>query len=86
MLGTIFWLMLLALCLLIELLSRLGRTATPSLIRTGAFVAGSVVGRLFLLAFWISLVSTFLPVTRCRDTNSRVAHRVVPTRILMFEV
>ena len=53
MLGTVCWLMLLALGLLIELFSRLGRTATPSLIRTGALVARSVVGRLFLLVFWI---------------------------------
>lgn len=53
MFGTICWLVVLALGLLIELLSRAGRVTTPTLIRTGAFAARTVVGRLFLLAFWI---------------------------------
>lgn len=53
MFGTICWLILLASGVLIELLSRTGRIVTPTLIRTGALVARSVVGRLSLLAFWI---------------------------------
>jgi hypothetical protein len=53
MFGTICWLILLVLGVLIELLSRAERITTPSLVRTGALVARSVVGRLFLLAFWI---------------------------------
>jgi hypothetical protein len=53
MLGTICWLILLFSGVLIEVLSRAGRITTPTLIRTGALVARSVVGRLFLLAFWI---------------------------------
>ena len=53
MFGTVCWLILLASGVLIELLSRLGRISTPTLNRTGAVIARSVVGRLFLLAFWI---------------------------------
>jgi len=53
MFATVCWLILLALGVLIELLSRLERITTPTLNRTGALAARSVVGRLFLLAFWI---------------------------------
>jgi hypothetical protein len=53
MFGTACWLIVLALGVLIEVLSRLGRITTPTLNRTGALVARSVVGRLCLLAFWI---------------------------------
>jgi hypothetical protein len=51
--GTTLWIVLLALALVIEALSRLGRVSTPTLARTGALMATRVTGRVLLILFWL---------------------------------
>jgi hypothetical protein len=53
MYGTIGWIVLLGVGALLELLSRLKVIGTPSLVRTGAFIAVRWAPRVLLILFWI---------------------------------
>jgi hypothetical protein len=51
--GTLVWLALLGLSILVELRARLGAGRTPTLGRVGAAIATSLGGRILLLLLWM---------------------------------
>ena len=51
--GTLAWLVLLSVSVLIELLARLGVGRTPTLGRVGAAIATTLGGRVLLLLLWM---------------------------------
>ena len=53
MIGTISWLVLLALGLVVEILSRAGVLRTPTLARSLTLVGSSLSGRVILVLFWV---------------------------------
>jgi len=53
MYGTVGWIVLLGAVVIVEVLSRLHVTHTPSLARTGAMLAARLAPRILLLLFWI---------------------------------
>ncbi len=53
MIGTVGWLVLFGLGLLLEILSRTGVLRTPTLARSLALVGSSLSGRVLLVIFWI---------------------------------
>jgi hypothetical protein len=53
MYGTVGWIVLLGAGVIVEALSRLHLTQTPSLARTGSLLAARWAPRILLILFWI---------------------------------
>jgi hypothetical protein len=53
MYGTVGWILLLAVGVILELASRTHLVRTPHIVRAGALVATRVAGRVILILFWV---------------------------------